>query len=362
MCYSGIVMTPAALALASTLATTAAFAVRPLTPRAPEFPKGLAWLNSEELDLKRLERRRVTVVSFINASSLNSLRALPALEAWWKRYSLDGLMVIGVHTPDFEADRNPAYVRAALKRRGIRFPVVLDNDRAIWKSYANEGWPAHYLIDHKGRVIHDRLGEGGYREFETELREALRRFNGYVPPEGLEPLADPQAEGCGQATPVTYLGQLRGKAVNLDGIREKQRFLSGSRDGEVTYRGKWSLEPEALRLARNNPGLTDSIRLIYRGAEAAALLDAPGRGAKAQIFVKQDDLWLHGKNAGKDVRWDLRDRSYVLVTEPRLYQLTVNPTDAVHELQLYPGEAGISFHAFDFSNLCQAPGSGTPAP
>ena len=340
------------LAAAVLLSAAPALAVRPLTPPAPEFPEGDAWYNSQELTMKRLLKRRVVVVSFLNFTSLNSIRTFGALRTWWDRYSQEGLMIVGVHTPDYESDKDIAGVRAAIKRFGLRFPIVVDNDRRIWDAYANAGWPSHYLVDSRGLLIFDRMGEGGYREFESELRDALQRFNRYRPPRDAALGDDPPAADCGDSTPLRYVGARRGRLLNLEGVRETQRVLTANRDGEVSYRGRWTLEPDALRLARDNPGLNDYLRLIYRGAEAVSLTGSEG-GRPTKVFVKQDDIWLHANNAGQDVQWDTTDRSFVVVSGTRLYYIAKNEDDNMHELVLEPSEAGLGFQGFDFSNRCQ---------
>ncbi|MBI4348267.1 MAG: redoxin domain-containing protein, partial [Elusimicrobia bacterium] len=197
------------LFLAAALAAPAG-AARPITPPAPDFPPNRAWLNGAELNLAKLRKRRVVLVAFINTMSMNSVRTFPILNLWWKRYNLSGLMIIGVHTPDFDFDDDPNTVKASLKRFGIQFPVVLDNDGAVWKAFQNEGWPGFYLVDHKGLIVFDRVGEGGYREFEAEIREALNRFNRYWAPETLPLVDDLQSRDCRDATRPVYLGSRRG--------------------------------------------------------------------------------------------------------------------------------------------------------
>lgn len=326
--------------------------MRPITPPAPEFPIGAAWFHSEPLTFERLKGRRVTLVAFLNVSSLNSIRTFGALKTWWDRYSQDGLMIVGVHGPDFDSDRDQHRVRAHLRKFGIKFPIVLDNDRSIWKGYQNEGWPAYYLVDHRGRIIYDRLGEGGARELETEIRGALERMSGWVAPPSMEVLSNPPNSQCGKSTPLRYVGSERGKQRSLEGVQETQRALVANRDGEIGYRGKWALEPEALRLTRDNPALNDYIRLIYRGAEVVAFLESANR-RPIKVFLRQDDLWLHANNAGADVQWDESDQSFVMVSEPRLYYLAKNDRNVMHELTVSPQETGAAVKGFDFSNACQ---------
>ncbi|MFH1725958.1 MAG: redoxin domain-containing protein [Elusimicrobiota bacterium] len=327
-------------------------AARPLTPPAPEFTEGAAWVNSAPFTLERLRGRRVVVVSFMNAFTLNSIRTFERLQRWWDRYALDGLMVIGAHTPDYDFDRDPLQVRKAVKRFGITFPVLIDSGRLLWSAYANEGWPAHYLIDHKGRIIHDRLGEGHYAEFEREILTALNDLNGYRPPEAYRIPKDPARADCGEFTRPLYLG-VRRKVKILEIRPKKIEPLVRARDGEVATRGLWSSEAEALRYNGNPEKFRDGLRIVYRGAEAVTVASRFGP-RPVRLYVRQDNLWLHNGNANADVRWDEKDRSYVLVDEPRLYYLIKNAKKGrLHELMLYPTKKGIAISSFEFSDHCE---------
>ena len=338
----------AAAALASS-----AGAVRPIRPNAPEFPEGAAWVNSKPLTLKSLRGKRVVLVSFLNASNIHSIRASAKLNDWWDRYALHGLMVVGVHDSDFDFDRDPGEVRRGLKRMGVRFPVVLDSGRRLWTAYANEGWPARYLIDHKGRIVHDRLGEGGDREFEQELLAALGRFNGYEPPEDYRIPEDPRRAECGLATDPFYLGARRGREV-LPVRPVRIKAVLASREGEPSRTGEWTSEPDAYRFeGKDHSGFSSYLQVIYQGAEAFAVLGRTGP-SPVDVYLKQDDLWLHSGNAGADVQWDAQGRSFVLVDEPRLYRLSANKRQDAHELRLYPGARGLGAYGFEFSDFCQA--------
>lgn len=343
--------TAAALCL---LSAGPARAVRPITPPAPEFPPGAAWVNSSAFSLKQLQGKRVVMLTFLNTLTINSVRTFADINRLWRRYNLEGLMVIGVHTPDFDFDRDPIAVREIIKSQDIRFPVVIDSERKIWNAYRNEGWPGHYLIDHKSRIIHDRLGEGGFVEFEEEILLALKKFRGYKPPKNYSvPEPEPRKE-CGQKTGSFYLGERRGG--KLKQIQPKKYLALGeSRDGEVAVYGRWATEEDAVRSKEGNDGVkfTTRLRLIYRGAESMAVLtrvtDKP-----VKLYVKQGDLWLHSGNGHKDVKWDDDDRSYVLVDQPRLYWITRNSKKGMQELVFYPESDGIGIASFEFSDACQA--------
>lgn len=328
---------------------------RPITPPAPELPANHAWLNAAEFNLAKLRNRRVVLVAFINTASMNSVRTLPILNTWWERYNLSGLMVIGVHTPDFDFDSDPLTVKAALKRFSVRFPVVLDNDGKVWKAFANEGWPGFYLVDHKGLIVFDRVGEGGYREFEREIREALNRFNRYWAPEKLALVEDLKRKDCREATRPVYLGARRGASVNWNQTPERGRDLIGARDGETGFKGKWTTERDSLRLGMDNPALNAFSRVIYRGAAGYAIFGKTGRAGR--IFLKQDDFWLHAGNAGPDVEWDDQDRSFVRVKQTRVFSVTRNKDDDIHELTVLPESEDSRAFGFEFSDFCQAPPS-----
>lgn len=344
-------MRTAAVALCALLASPAR-AVRPITPAAPEFTRGAAWINSRPMTLAQLRKHRVVVVAFTNHFNANSVRVLERLNRWWRQYSPHGLMVVGVHTPDYDFDRDPVIVRKAVRRLGVRYPVMLDNGRVLWRAYQNEGWPALFLIDEQGRIIHDRLGEGGSAEFETELLAALDRMNGWRPPRSYRPPKDPPRDLCGETTPSLYLGARRGKrAIPLDDDAHAGRVLSKARDGELAVSGNWATDTDALRFDEARQGWEGRMQVVYQGGQAHAVMTRASP-QPAAVYVKQDGLWLHPGNANMDVRWDKEDRSYVLVDEPRLHHLTKNKADGMHELTLYPSQKGVAVAGFEFSDRC----------
>jgi thiol-disulfide isomerase/thioredoxin len=139
----------------------------------PSLAGAVDWLNTPPLTAEAL-RGHVVLVDFWTYSCINCLRALPYVEAWAKKYRDQGLIVIGVHAPEFAFERNIDNVRAAVKRLGIDYPVAIDNNYAIWRGFTNEYWPAHYFIDGDGRIRHHHFGEGNYDESEQVIQELLR--------------------------------------------------------------------------------------------------------------------------------------------------------------------------------------------
>jgi hypothetical protein len=339
-----------ALVFALLLAAPAA-AVRPLTPPAPEFPEGAVWINATRLTLGQMRGRKVALVAFLNPAGLHSLRLLPALNALFDRYALSQLMVVGVITPDFEFQKDPAWTRRAAARLAVEFPLIIDGDRRLWKAYANDGWPTVYLIDRKGRIIFDHLGEGGYDEMEHELREALADVASDIPEAAQLP--ELPAQACGHATAdVSLGGRRKGSTLEIDRRESRSRILiMKSREGEVSAAGEWEDAPDGMRLTRNDGDLSVEARVIYSAAQAAAVLAPPGR-KPARFFVKLDDQWLFEGVAGKDIAFDDDGRSFVSATEARLYDLARTSDGRLHELTVIPEKKNSSLDGFAFADRC----------
>lgn len=336
------------------LAASAARAERPINPPATDFPSASAWLNATELSLSRMRQRKVVVIAFLNPTSINSIRVLPALNAWFDRYALSQVMVIGVLTPDLSFHRDPLWTKNLLKRYGIDYPVVLDTDRKIWKAYANEGWPALYLVDRRGRVVYDRLGEGGYQEFERALRAALADLIGAAALPPATGVTDPPRRECGSVTREISLGARPDvkPAISLNGSTSvRHSLIVEARDAETALFGRWDTERDGLRLAEANKTQSAFVRVVYHAAQALAVL-SPGDAGRTRFFVKQDDLWLHDGNKGRDVQFDDDGRSYVMLDSPRLYDLTRDSFHTPHELILIPDQKGAAVHGFSFSDAC----------
>src|SRR3954470_16513827 len=166
---------------------------------APQLHPDGAWINSKPLTLMQL-RGKVVLVDFWTYSCINCLRTLPHLKAWDAAYGKDGLVILGVHTPEFAFEHVSSNVRAAVKRLGVRYPVVQDNRFKTWDNYANEYWPAEYLIDKQGRIRHTHFGEGEYGRTEQLIRSLLGDSGGATAP------SEPDETPTGVMTPESYLG------------------------------------------------------------------------------------------------------------------------------------------------------------
>ena len=146
----------------------------PSGPAAPGFEGGGEWLNSPPLTLAGL-RGKVVLVDFWTYGCYNCQNTMPSVKQWWEKYKDQGLVIVGVHTPEFPREHKLENVQAYIEDEGIGWPIVQDNDYTIWRAYENRYWPHFYLVDHTGAIIYDHIGEGGYDETDRQIVAALER-------------------------------------------------------------------------------------------------------------------------------------------------------------------------------------------
>lgn len=162
----------------------------------PDLPHGATWLNFEEEDIEDLLRVGPVLIEFWDFARVNSLRTMPYMEEWTRRYAGNGATILGVHAPGFSFGHDEAVVKDAVKRLGIMRPVLLDTDFRLWKDFANRGWPARYLFGRGGKLTYFHYGEGDYEECELSIQEILRELDPEVDlPPLMEPLRPEDAPG-----------------------------------------------------------------------------------------------------------------------------------------------------------------------
>ncbi|MBI2591455.1 MAG: redoxin domain-containing protein [Candidatus Brennerbacteria bacterium] len=236
--------------------------------KAPEFPAELQWFNSGPFAMAGLKGKAV-LIDFWTYSCINCLRTLPHLKRWHELYSDKGLVIIGVHAPEFEFEKNPSNVRRALKEFDIKYSVVLDSDYLIWSLYSNNAWPRKFLINKEGRIIYDHSGEGNYEETEVAIQKALLELN----PDVKLPVVEKAAGAggvCYPATPEIYLGSLRG------------RF------GKIwNFEGDWKIFPEFIEHQGKGKEFTDFILLNFESFEVN-LVAGTKDGQPAELKLELD--------------------------------------------------------------------------
>jgi len=321
---------------------------------APEFPSGLEWINSGPLTMAEL-RGRVVLVDIWDYTCVNCLRTLPYLKQWHERYSEMGLVIIGVHTPEFGFARDSAAVREAVRRLELEYPIVLDNDYDIWNLYANQYWPRKYLIDVNGYIVYDHAGEGDYYQTERLIQQFLKRKNPHA--EFPEPYRHPgSVESGGHCYPVTpelYLGYERGRIGNNEGyepgLAVNYRDSGNYLDGYIYAHGVWLNLPQSLKHERKDKLLQDYVAINYHALSVNAVI-RPAEELNYRVFVMQDEQYLTGDIRGRDVIIDGSGRSFVEVSEPRLYELVRNNQFGSHALRLFSDSSSFDLYSFTFGS------------
>ena len=321
------------------------------TFRAPGI-YGDYWFNSDPIPLGAL-RGYAILIDFWDYTSSSSLRAVPYLREWHARYADKGLVVIGVHSPEFPFGCDLVNVRKAVEKLAIRYPVVMDNDLFIWGSFRNRVWPTKYLIDKDGfiRTIHE--GEGGYQKIEHSIQSLLVQasYHGELPVV-MEPLRDVDKEGvvCYRATPEILTGYQRGTIGNVEGFspesvshfEDPKYYL----DGRMYLHGNWLNDRNYLKLEESE-GREGSLVILYRAKEVNAVIKPEGE-KQFQVFVQQDGLFLGEDARGDDIQMDNEGRSYLLVDQPRLYNVIKNRDFGEHTLKISSRSNGFALYSISF--------------
>jgi thiol-disulfide isomerase/thioredoxin len=293
----------------------------------PSLDGATGWLNSEPLGPAEL-RGHVVLVNFWTLTCINWLRQEPYVRAWSRAYREDGLIVIGVHTPEFSFEHDLDLVRQAVEVRDIDYPVAQDNDYGIWTAFANNYWPALYFVDADGRIRDQHFGEGRYEQSEHRIQRLLdiEREPVSVEGEGVEA----EADWDHLRTPETYLGSARGERPALpDRLSLNHWALAG----------EWKTGPEKVVVEQAG----GSIAYRFHARDAHLVL-SPGAGEPIPFRVLLD-----GEAPGPSHGVDVEEDGNGLLQDGRLYQL-VREHDAVRErtLEITFLEPGAEAYAFTF--------------
>src|SRR5580692_7171750 len=265
----------------------------PIEGDLPPLSGATTWLNSPPLSAEGL-RGKVVLVDFWTYSCINCLRALPYVKGWYDKYKDHGLVVIGVHAPEFAFEKDPNNVRRAVADMKITYPVALDNDYAIWQAFNNQYWPAHYFIDATGRVRAHHFGEGNYDESEQTIRRLLvEAGNGNLPPPGIESAkaagVQAAADEAHDQSPETYVGYQRAENFSSAGGFAQDRPKVYAAPGTLALNqwaltGTWAVDPEKAVL-RAAPG---TVEFHFLARDLHLVLGPGGDGKPVRFRVLLD--------------------------------------------------------------------------
>lgn len=311
----------------------------------PQFAGIDRWLNTPQPLSPAQLRGEVVLVDFWTYSCVNCLRTLPQLEAWYQRYHASGLEIAGVHSPEFAFEKDPANVQTAVRRLGVTYPVALDNEHATWNAYYNRYWPAEYLFDRQGAVVHQHFGEGGYQQTEMLIRKLLQQGH----PELHLPPPTPMVASLPSAiTPEIYLGtdRLSHNGQPVTGGTVLQFEPPAQIDLDHFYLvGGWRFRGQDATLVS-----TEGKIIIRFRANQANMVLATDHDQVILTRVLIDGKPATATNHGADVSVE-PEQSVCRVHEARLYTLaqfppTQSPGD--HVLEVDVTSPGLRAYTFTF--------------
>jgi cytochrome c biogenesis protein CcdA/thiol-disulfide isomerase/thioredoxin len=318
----------------------------PVEGTLPALTGAVQWLNSPPLTPAGL-RGKVVLVDFWTYSCINCLRALPYVEAWSKKYAASGLVVIGVHAPEFAFEKDPQNVARAVHDLGVTYPVALDSNLAIWNAFNNQYWPAHYFIDAQGRIRHHHFGEGEYDASEKVIQQLLREAGHTSVPGGI---VDPKATGAqaqamtdAQTSPETYVGYGRGTNFAAGNVHMDESFAYQTafplRLNQWGLGGRWTVAGEKSALDAAGGSIT------YRfHARDLHLVLGPASDGKPVRFK----VTLDGQPPGTSHGMDIDAAGNGTVTSQRLYQLIRATAPGDHTFVIRFADPGVQAFAFTF--------------
>lgn len=303
-------------------------------PAAPDFIAGGKWFNTTPLTIAGL-RGKVVLIDFWTYTCINCIRTLPYIKSWNEKYKDKGLVIVGVHTPEFEFEKNSENVGKALKDFDIKYPVMQDNSYATWNAYGNQYWPAHYLIDKNGSIRDTHFGEGGYDETEAMIQKLLKETGATV-----NEKIQNATYSVDSMSPETYLGYSRlGKfASPEDPVHDKAAYYSVPTEvplNTFAFGGNWNIGEQTALPSRG------SIMEYHFMAKNVYLVI--NTKSKSQIKVSLDGKAVDTTAQGKDVK-----QGMVIVDSNRLYNLIKLKKAEDHVLKLEFLDDNASIFAFTF--------------
>ena len=317
---------------------------------APEFKGITSYINTNGTKLSDL-KGKVVLVDFWTYSCINCIRTLPYLVDWNQKYSDKGLVIVGIHSPEFEFEKNIDNVKQAVARFGIKYPVLLDNDHGTWNAYQNNYWPRKYLVDSEGYIRYDHIGEGGYAETENAIRNLLAERSNQ---QGLETsnlnqtkLIVPKMPSVDLnqiKTPELYFGYqyARSQLGNIEGFNPEKTvnytIPSSNLDTNVIYlQGLWKNNPDNMELV----GPDGKITLVYSAKSVNIVA-----GGKGHVTVREYDNGVQTNNSSKGNDTDAEGK--LSIDGQRLYNIADNTNYGNHHIEIDARGPGFKIYTFTF--------------
>ena len=318
--------------------------------KAPEFTGITSYINTNATKLSDL-KGKVVLVDFWTYSCINCIRTLPYLVDWNHKYSDKGLVIVGVHSPEFEFEKNIDNVKQAVTRFGIKYPVLLDNDHGTWNAFQNSYWPRKYLVDSEGYIRYDHIGEGGYVETENAIKNLLSERSNQ---QGIEisninqtKLTVPGAQSVDFnqiKTPELYFGYqyARAQLGNIEGFNPDKTVnytipTSNLKSNVIYLQGLWKNNPDSMELV----GPDGKIILSYSSKSVNIVA-----GGKGEISVKEDGKNTQTNNPFKGNELDTEGK--LNIDGQRLYNIADHGDYGNHHIEINAKGSGFKLYTFTF--------------
>ena len=322
--------------------------------RAPEFAGIVDWENSQPLTMTGL-RGKVVLIDFWTYSCINCQRTFPYLRQWQKAYGTQGLVIVGVHSPEFDFEKDVGNVRQAIRHYDVTWPVAVDPQMATWNAYNNQYWPAEYLVDKNGAVVHTHFGEGEYDVTERKIRDLLKAAGHNVPAAGAASI-DPGLSGdAQQQTAELYAAAPRGfdlpdaVANTSHDYRDPGPDASGHRqDNHIYWNGAWTIGDQFAEHSRDSPSGQDYFLVDYQARQVHIV--AQGNGGSKRADLTLDGADLKPADAGPEVKFDSSGHAFVDVDRSDLYTLVKRADFGEHVLKVSPVSSGFRLFTFTFGS------------
>ena len=340
--------------------------------KAPEFAQVDGYINTynnSPLTLSSL-KGKVVLVDFWTYSCINCIRTIPYINDWNQKYADKGLVIVGVHSPEFEFEKNYDNVKAAVQRLGITYPVILDSDHGTWNAYGNQYWPRHYLIDNQGYIRDNHIGEGGYDQTEKAIQSLLaeraaqmgmKEISFDTKPTTMIKQNSLQSVDLRQATtPEIYVGYDKARAPigNPEGFKPSQTISysispnTSFKPSIVYLQGNWKNNPDNMELQSD----TGRIALVYYAKSANMVAGGKGGGIVSNDNDKQGEVGVHGQAAttltsnmsNKSLGEDLSSDGSFRIDGQRLYNLAMHNDYNAHSIIIDVKGKGFQLYTFTF--------------
>ncbi|QLH06709.1 redoxin family protein [Nitrosopumilus ureiphilus] len=313
---------------------------------APDLVGIAYYLNTTPEELKKQIKDKVVLYDIWTYSCINCIRTLPYITAWDDKYGDQGLLVVGIHSPEFEFEKNPENVKMAIDKHGIEYPVVMDNDMKTWKAFENRYWPRKYIADHEGYIRYDHIGEGGYQETEKIIQQLLEERASSL---GIQMSSDAslveieEFEHTMFRTPELYFGHQFAQNRNQLGSDEgfqPGKIVTYSEPNKIDLHkfyliGNWKNYDDSMELVSEK----GSIKLSYNAKEVNIVTE---NNAELEIFL--DGEPLPSEYAGKDIT----SKNILTVSEAGLYNIINSETSASHTIEIKVEGKGFQIFTFTF--------------